>query len=311
MTATASSSMTVRFRGVRGSIPTPGDKTDRYGGNTSCLEVRANGHILILDAGTGIRQLGCDLKQEFGARSMKASLLISHAHWDHIQGLPFFAPAFDEQNEIRVLAAPGHGPALQQALNNQMHPLHFPIGLAAMCGLRPVKELNFGQATVGPFHIRSLELNHPGGCAGFRVEAKGASMAYLPDHEPFSRWKAESGGAEPVRTEAVVQFVEGVDLLILDTQYTDAEYSTRVGWGHGYLPDSVQLALAAHVKQLVLFHHDPAHDDDQIDAMVADGRRLARSTPLTVTAAAENSSIVLGGSRSSVAGTRRLDSAAA
>jgi hypothetical protein len=97
----------------------------------------------------------------------------------------------------------------------------------------------------------------------------------------------------------------------LDTQYTDAEYSTRVGWGHGYLPDSVQLALAAHVKQLVLFHHDPAHDDDQIDAMVADGRRLARSTPLTVTAAAENSSIVLGGSRSSVAGTRRLDSAAA
>ena len=311
MSNLSTSPLTVRFRGVRGSIPSPGDKMRRYGGNTACVEVRAAGHILILDAGTGIRQLGCDLKKEFGARAVKASLLISHAHWDHIQGLPFFAPGFDEENEIRVLAPPGHGPGLQQALHNQMHPLHFPIGLAAMRGLRPVKELNFGLATLGPFHIRSLELNHPGGCAGFRVEAKGASLAYIPDHEPFANWKPQSGGSSSVRDEALIQFVQDTDLLILDTQYTEAEYPARVGWGHGCLPDSVRLALAAHVKQLVLFHHDPAREDNQIDAMVADGRRLASPSPLLVTAAAENGSIALGGSRNSIAAARRLDSAAA
>jgi phosphoribosyl 1,2-cyclic phosphodiesterase len=275
------------------------------------VEVRAAGHVLILDAGTGIRQLGCDLKREFGTRPIKASVLISHPHWDHIQGLPFFSPGFDEENEIRVLAPPGHGPALQQALHNQMQPLHFPVGLAAMRGLRPVKELCFGEATLDPFHIRTIELNHPGGCAGFRVQARGASLAYLPDHESFSPWKMETSAVDQAKAAALVQFVHGVDLLILDTQYTEAEYPDKVGWGHGCLTDSVRLAVAGNVKHLVLFHHDPAHDDEQIDGMVADGKRLASSTPVMVTAAAENSAIVLGGSRSSVAGMRRLDSAAA
>ena len=307
----SSNGLTVRFRGVRGSIPTPGEKTGRYGGNTSCVEVRAGGHVLILDAGTGIRQLGADLKREFGARPIKASLLISHSHWDHIQGLPFFSPAFEEANEIRVLAPPGHGPALQRALHNQMQPLHFPIGLAAMCGLRPVKELCFGQATLDPFHIRTIELNHPGGCAGFRVQAKGASLAYLPDHEPFSYKKGSSDGANHTRTDALVQFVREVDLLILDTQYTAAEYPAKVGWGHGFLSDSVGLALAANVKRLVLFHHEPTREDDEIDAMVAEGRRLAASSSLSVTAAAENGSIVLNGSRHPIASARRIDSAAA
>jgi phosphoribosyl 1,2-cyclic phosphodiesterase len=305
------SGLTVRFRGVRGSIPAPGEKTGRYGGNTSCVEVRTAGHVLILDAGTGIRQLGCDLKREFGARPIKASLLISHSHWDHIQGLPFFAPAFEEANEIRVLAPPGHGPALQRALHNQMQPLHFPIGLAAMCGLRPVKELSFGEATLDPFHIRTIELNHPGGCAGFRVQVKGASLAYLPDHEPLSHWNERGDAASQTRTDALIQFIYGVDLLILDTQYTAAEYPAKVGWGHGFLPDSIRLALAANVKRLVLFHHEPTREDDEIDAMVAEGRRLASSSSLNVSAAAENGSILLGGCRTSIPTGRRIDSAAA
>jgi phosphoribosyl 1,2-cyclic phosphodiesterase len=287
-------SMKVRFRGVRGSTPSPGAMTVRYGGNTSCVELRADDEILILDAGTGIRCLGADLIKEFGSRPINLSILISHTHWDHIQGLPFFAPGFSPKNKIRVMASSNQAATVKRALDNQMGPIHFPIGVRQMGGLTGVEELASGRALIGSFAISATELNHPGGCAGFRIEANGASLAYLPDHEPFyARGLLPQDGAAERRTEALIKFVHGVDLLILDAQYTAAEYPQRLGWGHGCLPETVQLAREAGVKRLALFHHDPAHDDDQIDAMLQTGRKFALPSNMMVSAASENDVIDL------------------
>jgi phosphoribosyl 1,2-cyclic phosphodiesterase len=287
-------SMKIRFRGVRGSTPSPGAMTARFGGNTSCVEVRAGNEILILDAGTGIRSLGADLIREFGSQSIEASILISHTHWDHIQGLPFFAPAFAAKNRIRVIAPKNQAATLKRALANQMEPIHFPVGVEQMRGLGEVEELASETAIIGPFTIGVTELNHPGGCAGFRIEANGASLGYLPDHEPFcARGVVPKNGVPRLRTEALTEFVRGVDLLIFDAQYTWAEYPQRIGWGHGCLPDTVALATNAGVKQLVLFHHDPAHDDHQIDAMVENARELAHRSEMIISGASENDTISL------------------
>jgi phosphoribosyl 1,2-cyclic phosphodiesterase len=264
----------------------------RYGGNTSCVEVRAHGEILILDAGSGMRKLGLDLTNEFGTRPIKASVLISHMHWDHIQGLPFFAPGFAGANQIRVVAPPGRGPHLEQALRKQMEPLNFPVPFSAMRGLAAVEELPPSDATLGSCTIRATNLNHPGGCAGYRIEADGISLAYLPDHEPFCGLGQEDRACR-AKNDALIEFVRSVDLLILDTQYTVAEYPARLGWGHGCLPASVALAVDAGVKRLALFHHDPAHNDDQIDAMVAQAKHLARGSDLLVTGASEDVGFLL------------------
>lgn len=268
--------------------------TARYGGNTSCVEVRAGDEILILDAGTGIRSLGADLIAEFGSRPIETTLLISHTHWDHIQGLPFFRPAFSPENRIRIMSAKGAGATVSRALHNQMEPISFPIGLGELRGLTEIKELASDDAALGAFTVRVAPLNHPGGCAGFRIETKGASIAYLPDHEPFDRDdSAANDNFAKARTDALVEFVREVDLLILDTQYTEAEYQQHRGWGHGCLPESVSLAIRACVRQLAFFHHDPGHNDDQIDAMIQTARELAGQTPLVVTGASENETITL------------------
>lgn len=286
--------MKIRFRGVRGSTPSPGPATARYGGNTSCVEIRAGSEILILDAGTGIRSLGADLSRECGERPIEATLLISHAHWDHIQGLPFFLPAFAPLNSIRIMAARNWAATLKSALRNQMKPIHFPLTFEEMQAVHEVEELDFGTSRLGAFTVRVSDLNHPGGCAGFRIEANGASLAYLPDHEPFyTRTSARPNRATRSAADALVEFVRDVDLLILDAQYTAAEYPQRMGWGHGCLPDTVALAVAARAKQLALFHHDPAHDDDQVDAMVEDAREMAGGANINIRAASENEVITL------------------
>src|SRR5262249_11392816 len=148
------------------------------------VEVRSNDQILILDAGTGIRRLGEKLKAEFGTDPIKASLLISHTHWDHIQGLPFFLPAYSASNSIRPFAAPGDGQKVRQGLRNQMDAIHFPVGLEHLTGLRAIEEFVCDDVTFGDFRIRIAALNHPGGCAGFRIDAYSGSLAYFPDHEP-------------------------------------------------------------------------------------------------------------------------------
>ena len=282
--------MKVRFYGVRGSTPAADQRMARYGGNTACVEVRLGDEILILDAGTGIRGLGANLIEEFRGRGIDATLLISHTHWDHIQGVPFFMPAYSPKNRIQVIAARGSRERLGRALSNQTDAIHFPIGLERMVGLLPVQELESDRVELGSFRVSVTELNHPGGCSGFRVEAGGASVAYLPDHEPYDEVPQNAA-----RAQAIIDFVRGADLLILDTQYTDAEYPQRVGWGHGRLSHSIAVALAAGVREIALFHLDPAATDDDVDQMVQEGRALARGTPLLVRGATENSEIVLRG----------------
>ena len=187
------------------------------------------------------------------------------------------------------MAAHGCGEKLNRALSNQTDPIHFPVSAEIMRGLLPVKELASDRSLVGAFRVSVVALNHPGGCKGFRIEADGASVAYLPDHEPFGK-----GGAEDDRTQEIIDFVRGVDLLILDTQYTDVEYPKRIGWGHGCLSNSIGLAVAADVREIALFHLDPSHTDEEVDQMVECGRYLARSADLLVRGAAEDEEIVLG-----------------
>jgi phosphoribosyl 1,2-cyclic phosphodiesterase len=288
--------ISVRFWGVRGSTPSPGHYTARYGGNTACVELRTGDEILILDAGSGIRALGADLTAEFGARPIKATILISHTHWDHIQGFPFFTPAFSTKNCIHVIAPKGTGATLERALRNQMDPIHFPVTLDQMPGFSSIEELPSDKVSLGSFTVQVTQLNHPGGCAGFRIGTNGVSLAYLPDHEPFEDGplSMRDSSSARARTEALVEFVRDVDLLILDTQYTAAEYRQRRTWGHGCLPDSVSLALTAGVRQLALFHHDPGHDDGHLDAMLESAKNLARPSALLITGASENEMIELG-----------------
>jgi phosphoribosyl 1,2-cyclic phosphodiesterase len=290
MTRSSQGEITARFYGTRGSIPSPAADNLRYGGNTSCVELRFGSELLILDAGSGLRLLGEELMREAEGKPVEASLLLSHSHWDHIQGLPFFRPGYATQNRFEIFTAFGQSGRLHRALTNQMSPPHFPVGFNQMWAMRAPQDLRPEEANVGSFAIRTVPLNHPGGCSGFRVEAGGQSLAYLPDHEPYNR---EAGTLSCEAHESLVRFISGVDLLILDTQYTPNEYAQRVGWGHGCLPDSVALAMEAGAKRLFLFHHDPSHNDTHIDSMVAEARALAAGSGTAVEAATEGQSVTL------------------
>ncbi|PZR77759.1 MAG: MBL fold metallo-hydrolase [Chthoniobacterales bacterium] len=296
----------IKFWGVRGSIPTPGPGTVRYGGNTSCVEVRAEGEIIILDAGSGIRLLGQSLQHEFGAAPINLSLLISHTHWDHIQGLPFFLPAYERRNELRVFGYDGTRARLGEILAGQMETPFFPVSMAAMPGKIEVEELREMDFHIGEVRVRARFLNHPGVCVGYRIFTRAGSVAYMPDNEPFEKLEEQlrNRGADntghhykaPAEERAdLVEFLRSADVLILDAQYTDEEYQGHIGWGHGCISSVVSLAAAADAKRLILFHHDPNHDDAMVDKIVEKARmqmaQLGKS--ITVEAAQEGSEIIL------------------
>lgn len=275
----------IRFWGVRGSIPTPGEETVRYGGNTACVEFRGGGEIIILDAGTGIRTLGNALTTQFAGQSLGLTILITHSHWDHVQGFPFFQPAYDPSNRIRVLGFEGTREGLAGIFSEQMETPFFPIGLAQMPSHLSFEELRSMEFSIGNVRVTAAFANHPGVCVGYRLETDGTSVAYLPDHEPFHRMRNQSAIPEALRDqskqfalaedEKVVRFLKGVELLILDAQFDAEEYAGHTGWGHSSVDDAVELALRADAKKLVLFHHDPSHSDAKIDQMVEHARRLA------------------------------------
>jgi len=275
----------LKLWGVRGSIPVPGPTTVRYGGNTSCVEVRADGEIIVLDAGSGIRTLGMSLEQEFGERPVKLTLLITHTHWDHIQGLPFFLPAYNEKNQIRVLGYEGARVGLATILAGQMETPFFPVSLRDLPSNIAIEELKEMEFSIGKVQVRSKFANHPGICAGYRLTTSGGSIAYFPDNEPYELLKLhlaerDQSSLEDAKEfakaerEKLVEFLHGCDVLILDAQYTDDEYQRHIGWGHGSLSRVVSLALKAEVKKLILFHHDPSHDDNKIDEMLERARLL-------------------------------------
>ena len=296
----------VRFWGVRGSLPTPGPSTVHYGGNTSCVEVRADGQLIILDAGTGIRGLGLRLSAEFKQTPLSMTLLISHTHWDHIQGFPFFDAAYQPRNKLRVLGYEGAQAGLLAALSSQMESPYFPVGMKEMPGHIMVEELKEATFYLGPVEVKSIFLNHPGVTAGYRLNTSSGSVVYIPDHEPYQRYKFHTAQPQFAGTteflaygqrmdQKMADFARDANLLILDSEYDLNEYQTRIGWGHGCVDDSVALAAHANVKRLFLFHHDPSHDDEKITRMVEWGRSFvgALHESLQVDAAREGLEVVL------------------
>ena len=291
----------VKFWGVRGSIATPGADTVYFGGNTSCVEVRADGEIVVLDAGTGIRPLGRSMVKEFQGRSLRMTLLLSHTHWDHIQGFPFFIPAYNPKNDIRIMGCEGASSGLNNVLSSQMESPYFPISMHQMPGHIHIEEIKHFDFSLGRVKVQSRYVNHPGLCLGFRLNTSAGAIVYLPDNEPFSRLRTiPNYGYDHLayaqqQDSRLIEFMQGAEVLIMDSQYDDAEYQTHVGWGHGCVDDVVALAILAKVKKLYLFHHDPDHDDEHIHKMVQWARELVMvyGESLEVEAAREGVEIIL------------------
>ncbi len=298
----------LRFWGVRGSIPAPGPDTLHYGGNTSCVEIRADGEIIILDAGTGIRALGLALGREVAAAPekgpLRVTLLVSHMHWDHIQGFPYFLPAYDPESHVHLRGYNRSDLGLRAAIAGQMTSPYFPIAFSEMRSNVEIEELREMEFSVGKVGIKAFQANHPGGAVGYRFATSGGSIVYMPDNEPYGQ-TVDKGAAQFSDLDAhsaqkraqLVEFVRDADLLLLDSQYTREEYFEHLGWGHGYVDDVVDIAVSAGVKQLRLFHHDPDHSDEVIARMAAHGQRLAaeRGSSLIVEAAREGETVTLAG----------------
>ena len=282
----------VRFWGVRGSIPTPGPATVGFGGNTTCVEVRAGGEIIILDGGTGLRMLGRELLEEFGDQRLNLTMLLSHTHWDHIQGLPFFQPIYKSDCRLRILGFEGARNGLVHVLTSQMESPYFPVPFAELPGNVQIEELKDMEFRVGALRVQAHFANHPGICVGYRIYTEDGSVAFFPDNEPHTRVhnpSTQPGGAgtaafdyAAAQEKKFVEFLRNVDVLILDSQFDAHEYEQHIGWGHGCVDYAVAVAMKAGVKRLVLFHHDPDHDDAKVDELLAHAHRLVAESKSTL-----------------------------
>ena len=252
-------SVELRFWGVRGSIPTPEAQNLGYGGNTACIEVRCEERTrLVLDAGTGIRRLGLALTRDANVSNLRLHLCLTHFHWDHIQGLPFFAPLYQSGWEINFFAT-SPSATLQRVLRGQMRDPYFGAESAMRAECQYLQAGADG-LKVGPLVVRSFPLHHPGGAVGYRVETPNGAIVYATDHEH----------GESTTDESLLRQCLDADVLIYDSQYTPEEYERRRGWGHSTWAEAVRLARNARVGKLILFHHDPEHDDAAISRIERD-----------------------------------------
>ncbi len=277
--------MKIRFWGVRGSIPCPGASTAKYGGNTSCLQVLGGQENLVLDAGTGIRELGQQLAEQ--KKPLRVHLLLTHTHWDHIQGFPFFVPIYFPGNELFVYGPRALEKSLEEALMFQMQYSYFPVRGVELAARVKFTELGEETFAIGDVEVSTKSMNHPIRVLAYKFAHKGRTAIYTGDNEPYYDVLAERGTgmetgihrrSEFIKecNQRVVDFCRGADLLVADAQYTDEEYETKRGWGHSSVSQALDLSREAQVKKLVLFHHEPTHDDRTLDRMEKDAAARGR-----------------------------------
>jgi len=272
--------MRIRFWGVRGSTPTPQAENLRYGGNTSCVEVRLGDRLFVFDCGTGIRALGQQLHREFGGRAVSAHIFVSHFHWDHIQGIPFFGPLYDQPESRFFFHSSSRTRSLKRVMEEQMASPYFPVDMSEMKARRDFYEIEQGRVPLDDVTVEAMWLNHPQGCTGFRLETKDGVVVYATDNEP----------GDALFDKNVRQLASGADVLIYDAQYLPEEYEARKrGWGHSHWREAINVVMESGAKELVLFHHDPDHDDACLDQMVKEARNYYPK----VRAAAEGMEMVL------------------
>lgn len=281
--------MILRYYGVRGSIPVPGKETIKYGGNTSCTLLKSHENYLILDAGSGIRTLGIDLiKNKFNENIKEAAIFFSHVHWDHIQGFPFFAPAHIRGACINIFGCASNFNKLHEILSNQMESKYFPVNFNDL-----LAKINFLEITNESPHFESATIkyqlcNHPGDSYAYRIEENGKIFVFMTDNELNLQ-----GGK--VSWEEYVNFCKDADLLIHDSQFTPEELELRRGWGHSTHLETVRLAIEAEVKSLILFHHDPDHNDENITSMLEEARKTLKDAryPISCDSAKEGLTVNL------------------
>jgi phosphoribosyl 1,2-cyclic phosphodiesterase len=251
--------MRIKFWGVRGSTPAPQPENMRYGGNTSCVEVRVGDQMYVFDCGTGFRMLGQALRREFNGHPVSAHVFVSHFHWDHIQGLPFFGPLYDNPENRFQFHCSSRTRRLKQVLEEQMAAPFFPVGLNQMKARQDFYDLEESSVDLGDVRLQCKWLNHPQGCMGFRLESKDGIFVYATDNEP----------GDATFDKNVRKLAEGADVLVYDAQYLPEEYAAqRRGWGHSHWREAVNIVMESGAKELVLFHHDPDHDDACLDRIL-------------------------------------------
>ena len=295
--------MKVTFWGTRGSIPTPGERTKKYGGNTSCVTVEAGNNLIILDAGSGIRELGVTLKERSNGKALEGHIFLSHTHWDHIQGFPFFVPFLEKGNSFHVYGNVGASKTIKSVLKKQMEDDFFPIGLYDLKA-----SLDFTDLKDAPIVLKNdtkisfVSLNHPGMSMGFKVEHNGKSVVYATDYEPYTvtldnHKMMDYAYKEFIKTldRKFEEFIQNVDVLICDGQYTQSEYETKIGWGHACVEHMIKTAVKSSVKKLMIFHHDPMHSDEFIDKMIeGEIQKLTKSSKkMILEAAREGAEIIV------------------
>jgi len=276
MTTTKNEKMFVTFWGTRGSISTPGRITEKYGGNTPCVSVRFGDTKVIFDAGTGIRNLGIELLEEIkrDENSTLLHLFLSHTHWDHIQGLPFFLPSYHKNTKLIIYGSHRKERFLASILKEQMDFDYFPVSMSSFAADISIKEMDEQVLEIGPLVIDWQEqVYHPGGSVRYKITVNGSKIVYATDVELnriFNNLKDEETNKNLARD--YMAFISDADLLIADAQYTDEEYPEKVGWGHSSVSVLLDTAFKSNVKQLAVFHHDPQHSDKFLDDLWMDNR---------------------------------------